>query len=92
MHHILLVPQIHTYLHCVYLLQMSSHVSKTRANHTNNIRDEILTYLKPSDSTTYTFEIPANLPKDKRGMENHVTARFLIPRRHLDEYEAGQQR
>lgn len=74
------------------LPQISRAVARTRASHTNSIREEILTYLKPSEDTAFAFEIPANLFRDKRGMENHATARFLIPRRHLDEYEEAPQR
>lgn len=66
-------------------------MSKTRASHTKSIHDEILTYLKPSEDVTFTFEVPAYLPRDKRGMESHATARFLVPRRHLDAYEVAQQ-
>jgi hypothetical protein len=71
---------------------MSKSVSGTRTIHTNSIRDEILTYLKPSEDISLAFEIPGKLPRDRRGMNNHTTARFLTPRRHLDEYEAAPQR
>ena len=67
-------------------------VSETRTAHTSSIHREILEYLRPSEEVAFSYGIPAHLARDKRGMNHHATARFLIPRRHLDEYEAAQQR
>jgi hypothetical protein len=36
--------------------------------------------------------MPTNLSKDERGLENHATARFLIPRQHLDAFEKDPDR
>ena len=68
------------------------HVSKTQASHLHNIQYEILAYLRPVANVTLAFEIPTDLSKDKKGMENHVTTQFLIPHRHLNEYKAAEQR
>jgi hypothetical protein len=70
---------------------MSEAVSKTRTSQTHHIQEDILTYLRPSEKTTLGIEIPTYLPKEGRGLENIATARFLIPRRHLEEFEDAPQ-
>lgn len=68
---------------------MAEGVSNTRAIHTYSIKEEILTYLEPFDYPSLGIAVPVKLPKDSRGLENIATARFLIPRRHLDEFEGA---
>ena len=68
------------------------HVSKTQASHLYNIQYEILAYLRPSVNVTLAFEITTGLSKDKQEMEDHMTTQFLIPHRHLNKYEAAEQR
>ena len=69
--------------------QMAEAVSQTQATHTYSIREEILTYLEPFDYPSLGIAVPVKLPKDLRGLENVATARFLISRRHLDEFEGA---
>jgi hypothetical protein len=71
---------------------MSDTVSQTRATHTCNINQDILTYLEPLESPSLGITVPVKLPKSSRGLDHIVTARFLIPRRHLDEFEEAPQR
>jgi hypothetical protein len=33
------------------------------------------------------IKIPSNLPRERRGLESHITARFLVPRQHLNAFE-----
>lgn len=68
---------------------MAEGVSQTRASHTYSIREEILNYLEPFDYPTLGIAVPVKLPKSSRGLDNIATARFLIPRRHLDEFEGA---
>jgi hypothetical protein len=73
------------------LLQVSKQVSQKRTNDTTAIKAEILGYLNPSDNMLLGIPIPSSLPTNHRGMEHQATARFLIPRRHLEEFEAEPQ-
>jgi hypothetical protein len=68
---------------------MAEGVSQTRATHTYSIREEILNYLEPFDHPSLGIAVPVKLPKSSRGLEHIATARFLIPRRHLDEFEGA---
>ena len=71
---------------------MSNAVSQKRAAHTCGINQDILAYLEPLETPSLGITIPTKLPKSSRGLEHIATARFLIPRRHLDEFkEAPQQ-
>ena len=72
---------------CKY--QMAEAVSQTRASHTFSIKEEILNYLEPLDHPTLGITVPTRLPKSSRGLEHFATARFLIPRKHLDEFEGA---
>ena len=57
------------------------------------IYQDILQYLRPSkEEGLVSFDIPANLSREERGLENHVTAQFLIPRQHLDVFEKDPNR
>jgi len=73
-------------------IQISTAGANQRSVHTTNVQQDILQYLRPSSTEGLGFEIPASLPKDKRGLESHITARFLIPRRHLEAFEADPDR
>jgi hypothetical protein len=73
-------------------MQVSTAATNQRAIHTTYIQQEILQFLQPSNEESLGFNIPANLPKEERGMESHITARFLIPRQHLDAFEKEPER
>lgn len=62
--------------------------TQARVNGTSAVRDVILQYLQPSEGHDLGIAIPVTLPKESRGMEHNATARFLIPRKHLDAFEA----
>jgi len=49
-------------------------------------------YLEPSCTETLGYHIPANPPKEARGLHSHITARFLIPRHCLEAFEANPDR
>ena len=72
--------------------QLSSAAGRARAVHTTYIQQEVLHYIEPSSETSLGFYIPASLSKEERGLENHVTARFLIPRQHLEAFEKDPDR
>jgi hypothetical protein len=72
--------------------QMSTAATNQRATHTTYIQQEVLQYLQPSNAESLGFDIPANLSKEERGLEAHVTARFLIPRQHLEAFEKDPDR
>ena len=67
--------------------QISAAATSKRAVHTTYIQQDILQYLKPSNEVDLGFKIPGGLSKEQRGLENHLTARFLIPRQHLNAFE-----
>ena len=46
-------------------------------------------YLKPFDYPSLGIAVPVKLAKDSWGLENIATARFLIPHRHLNEFEGA---
>lgn len=77
----------HVGWHCVF--QLSKVATTVQTTDTTQLRTEIFNYLQPSDKFKLGFDIPHFLPKDERGLENLTTARFLIPRKHLDEFEAN---
>lgn len=66
---------------------MSSTASNQHSVHATYIQQDIFQYLRPSKTESLGLEIPASLPKEERGLESHITARFLIPRQHLDAFE-----
>jgi hypothetical protein len=68
---------------------MAEKVSQTRAIHTYGIKEEILSFLEPLDHPSLGITVPVKLPKSSRGLEHIATARFLIPRKHLDEFEGA---
>jgi hypothetical protein len=72
--------------------QISSTAANARAVHTTSIQQDALQYLRPSNEAKLGFDMPTNLSKDERGLENHATARFLIPRQHLDAFEKDPDR
>jgi hypothetical protein len=77
--------------HCI--AQISTAAANQRSVHTTYIYQDILQYLRPSKEEGLAgFDIPANLSREERGLENHVTARFLIPRQHLDAFEKDPNR
>lgn len=67
--------------------QMSSTATSIRSTHCHNIKWSVLQYLIPSDSTELNVPIALNLQKEDRGLKDKGTARFLIPRSWLDEFE-----
>jgi len=66
---------------------MSRAATNQRAVHTTSIQQEILQYLQPSSTDNLGIIIPGSLSKEERGLQNHATARFLIPRQHLEAFE-----
>ena len=71
---------------------MSQKVSKTWSSHTNDVLNNILSFLKPSEGASLGVDIPARLAKDEWGMVGLATARFLTPRRHLDGFGSAPER
>jgi len=72
--------------------QLSKAASGQRGTHTKTVRSEILQHLQPSKDETIGIDIPSSLSQEERGLENHTTARFLIPRQHLDAFEEDPER
>lgn len=66
---------------------MSDVALAQRAVHTTYIQQEILQFLQPSNVQRLDLDVPAALPREERGLVSHITARFLIPRQHLDAFE-----
>lgn len=71
---------------------MSKAASQLRTTHTNSATSDILQYLQPSNGDRLGIVIPASLPKEQRGLGSHATARFLIPRKHLNMFDADPDR
>lgn len=72
--------------------QISKSATNQRAIHTTYIQQDILQYLQPSKTEGLGISIPGALTKEERGLENHATARFLIPRQHLEAFENDPDR
>jgi len=72
--------------------QISKAVSAKRAVNTTNVSQDIFQYLQPSNEISLGINIPACLPKTERGLNSHITARFLIPRQHLTAFEKDPDR
>lgn len=71
---------------------MGNGATGQRGIHTNSIKNEILGYLEPSSTEGLGYKIQLHLPKVERGLENHLTARFLVPRQHLEAFENDPDR
>lgn len=71
---------------------MGNDATKQRGTHTNNIKGDILSYLQPSNTESLGYSVPLNLSKEERGLHHHGTARFLIPRRCLEDFEKDPAR
>lgn len=71
---------------------MTTAATNGRATHCHYIKDSILHYLRPSDSTELCVPIVSKLEKSERGLKDKATARFLIPRSCLDEFEKSPER
>jgi hypothetical protein len=71
---------------------MGNKATGQRSIHTNIIKNDILGYLEPSNTESLGYKIHPHLPKPERGLESHVTARFLIPRQHLEAFEKDPDR
>jgi hypothetical protein len=71
---------------------MGNGATSQRGIHTNSVKNEILGYLEPSSTESLGYKIQLHLPKAERGLENHLTARFLIPRQHLEAFENNPDR
>jgi hypothetical protein len=52
-----------------------------------NMKEDIFSLIQPSQKEPLDFDIPAHLRKENRGLHHILTARFLIPREHLDAFE-----
>jgi len=76
----------------ITLTQISSGATGKRTVHTTYIQQEILHYLQPSNEVSLGLIIPATLPKEERGLGNHITARFLIPWQYLEAFEKDPER
>jgi hypothetical protein len=76
----------------ITLTQISSGATGKRTVHTTYIQQEIFQYLQPSNEASLGLIIPTTLPKEERGLENHITARFLIPRQYLEAFERDPER
>ena len=71
---------------------MGNDATNQCGTHTNNIKGDILSYLQPSNTESLGYSVPLNLTKEERGLHHHGTARFLIPRRHLEDFERDPAR
>jgi len=70
---------------------MGNEATAQRGIHTNSIKNEVLGFLQPGDEAL-GFPIQSSLTKAERGLNNHLTARFLIPRQHLEAFERDPDR
>jgi hypothetical protein len=70
-------------------IQLSLAASNQRSLHSTYMRSEILGYLQPSPDVDLGILMPSNLPSEMRGLNHKMTARFLIPRRLLEAFEAN---
>jgi hypothetical protein len=68
-------------------IQLAKAMANQRAIHTTASRQDVLQYLQPSKDMELGIAIPSSLPQGERGLESHITARFLIPRQHLNTFE-----
>ena len=66
---------------------MSSAGVNQRSVHITYIQQEILQFLHPSNTHRLDLNVPARLSREERGLASHITARFLVPRQHLDAFE-----
>ena len=66
---------------------MSNAGLNQRSVHITYIQQEILQFLHPSNTQRLNLDVPARLSREERGLASHVTARFLVPRQHLDAFE-----
>lgn len=66
---------------------MSSAGVNQRSVHITYIQQEILQFLHPSNTQRLDLDVPARLSREERGLSSHITARFLVPRQHLDAFE-----
>lgn len=66
---------------------MTSAATHVQTQDTKKVNLDIFGFLQPSDKIDLGVTIPHSLPKARRGLENYATARFLIPRKHLDAFE-----
>lgn len=65
----------------------------SRCLHSTYVYQDILQYLQPSKKEGLgSFFVPNTLDREERGLENHATARFLMPRQHLDKFERSPDR
>ena len=72
-------------------IQISELAMDKRVQHTYNVQHDILQYLQPSKAEPLGLEVPAILGKEERGLNSHITARFLIPRQHLEAFESDPE-
>ena len=66
---------------------MSSAGLNQRSVHITYIQQDILQFLQPSNTQRLDLNVPARLSREERGLASHITARFLVPRQHLDAFE-----
>ena len=76
----------------LHLFQISKAMSSKRAVHTTNVGQDILQYLQPTSEVSLGLNLPGGPTKKERGLNSHITARFLIPRQHLSAFEDDPDR
>jgi len=69
---------------------MGNVATARRGTHTHGVKNEILRYLQPKKDV-YSLSIQSNLAKEERGLNSYITARFLIPRQHLEAFESNPE-
>ena len=67
---------------------MGNVATARRGTHTHGVKNEILRYLQPKKDV-HSLSMQSNLAKEERGLNSHITARFLIPRQHLEAFESN---
>ena len=80
---------LHPMAPLMHPFQMSLAASNQHSVHSTYIRSEILKYLQPSSDVDLGILMPSNLSCEMRGLNHKMTARFLIPRRLLEAFEAS---
>ena len=92
MSHFLSTTNIHVKSPIPPAVEIGNEAASQCGTHVNSIKHKILSFIQPSDKETLGLEVPAHLSKDKRKLNNKITARFLIPHQHLDAFEGDPLR
>jgi hypothetical protein len=72
--------------------QISNAAANQRSIHTSHLQQDVLLYLQPSGKDGLGHNIPSSLSREEQGLGCHLTARFLVPRQHLDAFETDPDR